>query len=49
MRTPKTGGGPNLQSPIARSTSSGLGIAQIASAGMSGLAAGAAGAEWDGF
>tara|TARA_R100000781_G_scaffold1631_5_gene2785 strand:- start:1216 stop:1941 length:726 start_codon:yes stop_codon:yes gene_type:complete len=46
MRTPKTGGGPNLQSPIARSTSSGLGIAQIASAGVSGLAAGGEAAGW---
>jgi len=42
MRTPKTGGGPNLQSPIARSTAGGIGFADVLGAGLAGVSAGGA-------
>ena len=42
MRTPKTGGGPNLQSPIARSTAGGIGCGEVIGAGIAGVSAGGA-------
>ena len=46
MRTPKTGGGPNLQSPIARSTAGGIGFGDVVGAGISGFSAGASAKGW---
>ena len=46
MRTPKTGGGPNLTSPIARSTAGGLSFADVGTAVLSGVTAGAQAEGW---
>ena len=40
MRTPKTGGGPSLQSPIARQVSGGIGFGDVAGAALAGAGAG---------
>ena len=46
MRTPKTGGGPNLTSPIARASVPGLTFADVGTAAISGFSAGAGKKGW---